>query len=128
VPTELELVAPPTMSQALRLVDAEDVAAAYLNGLAHRLSEGEDGPHVTGVARIGQLIDVIRELRSNAPISLVLMATHNRTGLARALIGDEADAIVRSDAWPVVLVHGHSPDLTAEGAFAPSAKGDRACA
>jgi nucleotide-binding universal stress UspA family protein len=127
-PMELELVAPPTMCQALRLADAEDAAAAYLNGLAHRLSEGEDGPHVTGVARIGQLIEVIRELSSKAPISLVVMATHHRTGLARALLGGEADAVVRSDDLPVVLVHPHSPELTAEEAFAPSAKGDRAYA
>jgi nucleotide-binding universal stress UspA family protein len=128
VPTELTLVAPPTMSQALRLVDAEDAAAAYLKGLAHRLSEGEDGPRVTGVARIGKLIEIIRELRNNAPIGLVVMATHHRTGLARALMGDEANAVVRSDDLPVVLVHPHSPELTTESGFAPSAKGDRAYA
>jgi nucleotide-binding universal stress UspA family protein len=128
VPTELELVAPPTMSQALRLVDAEDAAAAYLKGLADRLSEGEDSPQVTGVARIGKRIEVIRELSRNARIGLVVMARHNRTRLARALIGDEADAVVRSDDLPVVLVHPRSPELTAEEAFAPSAKGDRAYA
>ena len=114
VPTQLELVAPPTMCQALRLVNAEDAAAAYLKGLANRVSEGEDGPQVTGVARIGKLIEVIRELRNNAPIGLVVMATHNRTRLTRALIGDEADAIVRSDDLAVLLVHPNSPDLPAE--------------
>ena len=123
--TELELVAPPTMYQALRLVDAEDAAANYLNGLAHRLSESEDGLRVTGAARIGELTEVIRELSTNAPISLVVMATHSRTGLARALLGGEAHAVVRSDDLPVVLVHPHSPELTAGKAFALSAEGGR---
>jgi nucleotide-binding universal stress UspA family protein len=133
VPTDLELVAAPSMDQALWLVDAEDAAAEYLNGLAYRLSESEHGLRVTGRAHIGPLTEVIRELspaahdQLDSPIGLVVMATHSRTGLARALLGGDADAVVRADNLPVVLVHPHiaesPPDVHAT--FARSARGER---
>jgi nucleotide-binding universal stress UspA family protein len=133
VPTDLELVAAPTMDQALWLVDAEDAAAEYLNGLAYRLSESEHGLRVTGQARIGPLTEVIRELspaahdQLDSPIGLVVMATHSRTGLARALLGGDADAVVRADNLPVVLVRPHiaesAPDV--HETFARSARGER---
>jgi nucleotide-binding universal stress UspA family protein len=74
LPTYLELLTPPTVEQAAWLTSAEDAANAYLNGLAYRLSESERGLRVTGLARIGVLSEVIRELNTATQVSLVVMA------------------------------------------------------
>jgi nucleotide-binding universal stress UspA family protein len=103
VPTDLVLTAAPSLDEAVSLVDAQDAATEYLNSIAER---GSASAHlrVTGLARVGYLTDVIRELNAAAPASMVVMATHHRSGLARALLGEEADSVLRHDHVPVVLV------------------------
>jgi nucleotide-binding universal stress UspA family protein len=127
LPIDLELLRPPTLEQAEWLTDAEDAATAYLNRLAYRLSESERSVRVTGLARIGVLSEVIRELNTPVPAGLVVMSTHGRTGLARSLLGGEADAIVRHDDLPVVLVHPpiaeSAPDV--DRTLVMSARGER---
>ena len=39
-----------------------------------------------------------------------MISTHGRTGLSRAILGSEADAVVHGDDVPVVLVHPHAAD------------------
>jgi nucleotide-binding universal stress UspA family protein len=133
VPPDLGLFAPSELDQAQWLADTEDAASDYLDGLAYRLSESEQGLRVTGLARVGLLAEVIRELTTategqlDSPIGLVVMATHSRTGLARALLGGEADAVVRGDNLPVVLVHPYVAESAPEvdKTLATSVRGER---
>lgn len=130
LPTDLELLTPSIVDQEQSLADTEDAVADYLDGLAYRLSVSERGVGVTALARIGQLPEVIGELNNtaqgqvNSSIGLVVMATHGRIGLARAILGGEADAVVRADDLPVVLVHPHDAEPAPEEASAISARGE----
>ena len=130
LPTDLELLTPSILDQEQSLADTEDAVADYLDGLAYRLSVSERGLRVTALAGTGQLTEVIRELSNtaqghvNSSIGLVVMATHGRIGLARAILGGEADAVVRADDLPVVLVHPHGAEPAPEEASGVSAQGE----
>ena len=48
---------------------------------------------------------------------LIVMATHARTGMARARLGSVADAVVRQATMPVLLVHPQDDAVDVEPAF-----------
>jgi hypothetical protein len=91
---------------------AEHEASDYLGRMTDQLAAQEPGLNVRALARIGPLTSLIRELDSAAetPIGLIVMATHHRSGLERVILGSEADAVLRADDIPLVLVR---PDGTA---------------
>jgi nucleotide-binding universal stress UspA family protein len=78
-------------------------AREYLDTIASRLSA--HGRSVDASVRQGvpasQIDDVAREHDAAA----VVMATHGRTGLARALMGSVAGEVLRRGKCPVMLVH-----------------------
>ena len=86
--------------------DQEALAGAksYVIGLVGRLRD-------TGVKASGEAHTVpdvaagIVDLAESLNADLVVMSTHARTGLARAVLGSVADALVRSAHCPVLLIH-----------------------
>ena len=88
-----------TQAIARRTAELED----YLSGLAHQLP--------TGVARhveahvSDKVAEVIVDRAREEQIDVVVMATHNRRPLAKALFGSTTEAVVRSGVAPVLLVH-----------------------
>src|SRR5690348_12070352 len=49
-----------------------------------------------------KILDYAREVQA----SMIVMATHNRSGIRRATVGSVTDAVVRRSSCPVLLVHG----------------------
>lgn len=77
--------------------------AEYLENVSRRIHDA------TGVApltetREGSVADVIRRHGLNVLADLIVMTTHGRTGLSRAWLGSVADAVVRQDSIPVLMV------------------------
>ncbi len=91
-----ELVAVPRTSEAIALDDVvkqihdAGVAAAY-----ELIDDGDTSGRLAGYA-------------ADLPASIVALATHGRTGLARVALGSVAMRVVRTSACPVLVVR---PDL-----------------
>ena len=62
--------------------------------------------HDTGVARV---CDVIVEQARERRCDLIVMGTHGRRGLSRALIGSDAELVIRQGPVPVLLVRAAEP-------------------
>ncbi len=60
-------------------------------------------------SRSGAPADEILEYASQRDIDLIVMGTHGREGIARALLGSVAETVVRKASCPVLTVH--SPGL-----------------
>lgn len=112
--SEMERVVP-SYDPMLWLSDAEDEARNYLRCVADRLATSATRVRVSTLARMGPLPALIRELATGpgSPIGLVVMATHDRTGLEQFTLGSDADAVLRGDDLPLVLVR------PAHAGFAP---------
>lgn len=83
-----------------QLAVAERAARDYLNGIASGLKAR--GRTVTVTTRCG---DPASELIAATKKSdLIVMSTHGRTGISRALLGSVAEAVVRRSNAPVYLV------------------------
>jgi nucleotide-binding universal stress UspA family protein len=63
-----------------------------------------EGVEAEATAVVGDPVDEIVRHASASGACLLVMATHGRGGLGRALFGSVADAVVRRSAIPVVLV------------------------
>lgn len=53
---------------------------------------------------VGRVADRILEEAASWPADLVVMGTHGRRGLSHAVLGSDAEAVVRSAKVPVLLV------------------------
>jgi nucleotide-binding universal stress UspA family protein len=80
----------------------EDDAKQYLQQIATRL-EGE-GIKATATFTLGGPAEEIVDLAAGHPGSLVVMSTHGRSGLGRALLGSVTDRVLRSSVAPVLVV------------------------
>lgn len=82
--------------------------AAVQNGLGALVAKLPAQLEPSFVIRHGdpahEIIDLARELKAD----LVIMGTHGRTGLARALIGSTAEKVVRLSPVPVLTMHEES--------------------
>lgn len=81
-------------------------------------SEAVGGLPVSQVLITGSLADtpaeaILTAVRE-ANADLVVMATHGRTGLGRAVLGSVADAVVATSPVPVLLVHPQRQDSSTE--------------
>jgi nucleotide-binding universal stress UspA family protein len=84
--------------------EAQSAAQTYVAGMVARLHSA--GVVVQGDARMapdvaGSIVQAADEHASD----LIVMSTHALTGLQRALLGSVADAVVRTSACPVLLLH-----------------------
>jgi nucleotide-binding universal stress UspA family protein len=78
---------------------------SYLNRIAGRLPDGANCRVSTEVAMhpMDAATILLERARSERP-DIIVMATHGRSGLVRALLGSVADKIVRSGIAPVLVV------------------------
>jgi nucleotide-binding universal stress UspA family protein/HEAT repeat protein len=96
------------------LVDAlRDEAQRYLDEMAQRLRTS--GYTVVTAVIEAEPADAILEYTQQHDITLIVMATHGRTGLGRWVLGSVADKVVRASHRPVLLVRAGaahvSPDI-----------------
>jgi nucleotide-binding universal stress UspA family protein len=77
-------------------------AAAYLAGVAGRLQRGGVRVHTRTLG--GDPVEELLAYEHNSQTDLVVIATHARSGLDRALLGSVAQRLVKEGAAPVLLV------------------------
>ena len=82
-------------------------AAAALEGVA--AGARRPGLEVQTLLREGTPWREIIGASTDAHVDLIVVGTHGRHGLARALLGRVAEKIVRTSPCPVLTVHGPAP-------------------
>ncbi len=78
-------------------------ATAYLAAAADRVSAS--GGAAETVVRYGEAASEISAAAETYPATAVVMATHGRTGVLRAMVGSVAGGVLRHTSVPVVLIH-----------------------
>lgn len=111
--------ATPETSTLLVEEENEHEALRYLRETRKRLARQATQP-VQVTLRIGQPADEIRQLFEAHPGSLLVMSTHGRTGVTRALVGSVATAVMRHALGPMLIIPLHCPPLTRDRATAPT--------
>lgn len=71
------------------------------------------GVSVVPVTKVGVTHQVVLDYAEEAGVDLVVMGTHGRSGLPRAILGSVTERVVRSAPVPVLAV---GPDAEYEGA------------
>jgi nucleotide-binding universal stress UspA family protein len=84
---------------------------SYLSAVAERFKG--HGFEVKTEHMEGSPADVIIKRAAGIQAGLLAMTTHDRSGLARALVGSVADQVVRKSACPVLLVRVSEKELKA---------------
>jgi nucleotide-binding universal stress UspA family protein len=79
-------------------------AQAHLDALQERYNDR--GPPVTTVLRDGVAWEEINAVAADLSADLIIIGTHGRRGLARALLGSVAENIIRTANIPVLVIHG----------------------
>jgi nucleotide-binding universal stress UspA family protein len=67
------------------------------------------GIEITSVLRDGPPWEEINAVAADVQADLIVVGTHGRRGIARALLGSVAERILRTATRPVLVVHGESP-------------------
>ncbi len=101
---------PHTVQMNQKVVEeARDAARAYLERIAARITaEGVEATvHVTVDTQAGHA--VAREVEE-LDAQLVVMATHGRGGLQRALLGSTTDKVIRAVHVPILVQRPESPE------------------
>jgi nucleotide-binding universal stress UspA family protein len=80
-----------------------DERTDYLHGIGRQLPRGTQISYETHVSR-DPAATIIERARAEKP-DVIVMATHGRTGLVRALFGSVAERVVHAGVAPVLLVH-----------------------
>lgn len=97
-------------------------ARDYLNAIAGDLRHQVPPIRVRVDVRVGDPADGIAMAATAGCSDVIVMATHARTGLRRAMIGSIAGAVLRKASTPVLLVHpqvaSHARTGTAQAALA----------
>jgi nucleotide-binding universal stress UspA family protein len=83
-------------------------ATAALDALVQR--SRRPGVAVDGVLREGTAWHEILGAAADLAVDLVVVGTHGRRGISRALLGSVAEKIVRAARCPVLTVHGPATD------------------
>jgi nucleotide-binding universal stress UspA family protein len=83
----------------------EREARDYLNSVARRVVQEHPGTRVGVDVRVGKAADGIATAAAADLADLVVMSTHGRTGLRRAVTGSVAGAVLRTSHTPVLMVH-----------------------
>lgn len=92
------------------LIASADLSVRIMDGAQAGLDRqiaSREGCGVTlrGVVKQGDAWNMINETAAEVGAGLIVMGTHGRTGIARALIGSTAERVVRTAAVPVMIVH-----------------------
>jgi nucleotide-binding universal stress UspA family protein len=109
VPVEIEVLIATERGGDGGLLDRmSDAAAEELERILENLQEA--GVSVEYAARHGSPEQVIEELAKEFNADLIVMGTHGRSGLRRALMGSVAEHVVRTAECPVLTVRPTKED------------------
>jgi nucleotide-binding universal stress UspA family protein len=113
----------PTGSAAYQQLLAQELTTAqnYVDNLV--VSFRAEGIPADGEVLLGDPASLILETAARLNSSVIVMATHGRSGLSRLVFGSVADQVLRGAAIPVLLVRASEPKPTApptESAGTPS--------
>lgn len=82
-------------------------AQRRLDALVEELAPGRG---VTVLVEVGVPSEGILDIARTKGIDLIVMGSHGRTGLKRAVLGSQAEVTVRRSAVPVLVVHARDPE------------------
>ncbi len=99
VPGAMDL---PPLSAADVVKRLEEDARKGLDAALARLRQ--DGLELDGVVELGDARDVLVSVAEEAKADLIVVGTHGRRGLKRALLGSVAESVVRTAPCPVLVV------------------------
>jgi nucleotide-binding universal stress UspA family protein len=104
---EIPIVGLPDGAFAATVELATHIGDASRAGLDRVLAPRKGGKiAVDGVLREGVAWEEINKLADELDIDLIVIGTHGRKGLARALLGSVAENVVRTATRPVLTIHG----------------------
>jgi nucleotide-binding universal stress UspA family protein len=95
----------PSVSLATMIDQLTVENQAALDKLAAPLREAGG----TAMVRVGDARDVIIQAAEEVHADLIIIGTHGRRGLSRALLGSVAESVVRSAPVPVLTVRAMKP-------------------
>jgi nucleotide-binding universal stress UspA family protein len=84
----------------------EEAAQKSLDAAVRAVSE--KGIKTQGVLRFGAAWEQILDVAKQSKADVIVMGTHGRKGVARALLGSVAEKIVRMSPIPVLTVRGEA--------------------
>ena len=118
-----ELPPPPGTPDAVKLYASVEVAVrksqrAYLRETAHRLRDRWK-VQVTALSPDGPVGPALLRYLNEMEPGLVVMSTHGRGSIGRALLGSVADRVVREAKAPVLLVRAPSEGWTPSDILVP---------
>jgi nucleotide-binding universal stress UspA family protein len=101
----------PSYSYATDLYLPVDVIASIEGAAAARLGQATTElkarfPGAKSLLRTGSPWEQVLSAASEVKADLIVMGTHGRRGLGRALLGSVAEKVVRMSRVPVLTVHG----------------------
>jgi nucleotide-binding universal stress UspA family protein len=104
--------------QVLAYVDQEEEALAaeatdYLTSIARTLAEQRPGVRVSTRVQFGEPVVGITASAAETNAALIVMATHGRTGLSRAVFGSVAGRVLEHGTTSLVLVRPPNPEHVA---------------
>ena len=86
----------------------EDVAAEMLEEFLHKMQKKHSHlaalKHATTMLVVGLLVNRILESAKKTHAHMIIVGSQGRTGLARAMVGSEAEQVVRLAPIPVMIV------------------------
>jgi len=96
-------------------IAAADVATQLSTAAQQRLDmlvKGNKtaGIEITAILRDGVPWEEIGTVASEVHADLIVIGTHGRRGLARALLGSVAENVIRTSRLPVLVIHGPRDD------------------
>jgi nucleotide-binding universal stress UspA family protein len=79
----------------------KQTATEYLSNIAKQLED--QGIKAESTVLVGQAADEIIEFANKNPFSIVVMATHGRTGLSRLVFGSVTESVLQAISNPILL-------------------------
>ena len=104
-------LAPAAVYYSLPMVPSKDYAIAYEKAARESLEQerarlATSGTEIIAILRPGAAWEEILAAAQELDAGLIVMGTHGRRGLPRALLGSVAEKVVRLSPIPVMTVHG----------------------
>jgi nucleotide-binding universal stress UspA family protein len=92
-------------------ITSAELAAQISNVAQQRLdaitdAHKTDGVEVVAILRDGVAWEEINTVAGELKADLIVIGTHGRRGLARALLGSVAENVIRTSTVPVMVIHG----------------------
>jgi nucleotide-binding universal stress UspA family protein len=88
------------------IAQIERAAATALEGIVARAARRSPAVKVKTELRHGSAWKEIDQAAADLKVDLVVLGTHGRKGIARALLGSVAEKVVRTATCPVLTVRG----------------------